>query len=164
MIASAMGPDGDLVAERMSRGCRCFAVWIEDSLAGYGWLSTGPEWIGEIQLELVPREREGYVWNCFTLPEHRRQGVFRSLVWGISSAARRLGLRRVWIGSVAIPAESVLAPLGFRPALRFDSASFAGLHLMRVSRGPDAGLANDACAELSARPGLLIRGSHSRRH
>jgi Acetyltransferase (GNAT) family len=164
MVAAAMGADGDLVSQRIARGCLCFAVWIQDSLAGYGWLSTGPEWIGEIQLELKPREREGYIWNCVTLLEHRRRGVFRSLVWGISSAGRRLGLRRLWIGSVAIPAESALAPLGFRPALRFDSSSLAGLHLMRVSRGPDARLASDACAALAVRPGLVIRGSRWRRH
>jgi len=164
MIAAAMGPDGDLVAKRLGRGCHCHAVWIGGSLAGYGWLSTGPEWIGEIQLDLKPREREGYIWNCLTLPEHRRRGVFRSLVWGISSAGRRLGLRRIWIGSVAIPAEKALAPIGFRPALRFDSGTLGGLHVMRVSRGPDSRLADDACSSLAVRPGLLVRGVRLRRH
>jgi GNAT superfamily N-acetyltransferase len=157
-----MGPDGDLVSERLARGCLCFAVAIEGAIAGYGWLSSGPEWIGEIELEIRPREREAYIWNCVTVPEHRRRGVFKSLVAGTSLAARRLGARRVWIGSVDIPAERALEPLGFRPALYFDSATFAGLHVMRVRRGSD--WSTDACSVLGVRPGLVIRGSHPRRH
>lgn len=164
MIAAAMGPDGDLVAKRLARGCRCFAVWIEDSLAGYGWLSAGPEWIGEIQLEIKPRAREAYIWNCVTIPEHRRKGVFRSLVAGISVAAQRSGIRRAWIGSVAIPAERALDPLGYRPALRFDSTGLGGISVVRVSRGPDATLASEAGSAIGVRTGLLIRRARRRRH
>jgi GNAT superfamily N-acetyltransferase len=159
-----MGPDGDLAAARLARGCLCFATWIGGSLAGYGWLSTGPEWIGELQLEIKPREREGYIWNCVTLPEHRQRGVFRSLVAGISLAARRLGRQRLWIGSVAIPAEKALAPIGFEPALRFDSMTVAGLHVMRVWRDADRDLAADASSILGVHPGLMIRANRPRRH
>jgi len=148
----------------MARGCLCFAVWIDGTIAGFGWLSTGPEWIGELQLEIKPREREGYIWNCVTLPEHRQKGVFRSLVAGISLAARRLGGKRVWIGSVAIPAEKALAPIGFEPALRFDSFTVAGLHLMRVWRGADRTLADEASSITGVQPGLVIRADRPRRH
>src|SRR5438309_6401657 len=118
VLAAAMGEEGDLAAIRFARGCRCYVVWIEGAVAGYGWLSTGPEWIGELQLEIKPREREGYIWNCVTLAEHRRRGVFRSLVAGISEHARNGGLKRLWIGSVAIPAERAVELSGFRPALQ----------------------------------------------
>ncbi|HEY2436127.1 MAG TPA: GNAT family N-acetyltransferase, partial [Solirubrobacteraceae bacterium] len=141
-----------------------FAVWIDDAVAGYGWLSTGPEWIGELQLEIKPREREAYIWNCVTIPEHRRRGVFRSLVIGMSAAARRLGARRVWIGSVDIPAERALAPIGFRPALHFNVATVAGLHLMRVSRPSGAAGAALDSAVVGVGPGLVLRASHPRRH
>jgi GNAT superfamily N-acetyltransferase len=159
-----MGPDGDLVHARLERGCTCFAAWTDGELAAYGWLSSGPEWIGEIQLELKPREREAYIWNCVTLPQHRRKGVFRALVGGMSVAARRLGARRVWIGSVAIPAERALQPLGFKPALIFDTAVVAGLHVMRVGLAGDRQLAADAASALRVRPGLVIRRSQRRRH
>jgi len=159
-----MGADGELAAARLSRGCLCFAAWIEGALGGYGWLSTGPEWIGELQLEIKPREREAYIWNCVTLPEHRRRGVFRSLVVGMTNAARRLGARRVWIGSVDIPAEKALAPIGFRPALHFSVATLAGWHLMRISRSTDASLAAHASAVIGVGPGLVLRASHPRRH
>jgi hypothetical protein len=159
-----MGPEGDLVTGRMARGVRCFIVRIDGGLAGYGWLSAGPEWIGELQLEIKPREREGYIWNCVTLDAHRRQGVFRSLVTGMSMAGRRYGMRRMWIGSVAIPAERALGPTGFEPALRFESLTLAGVHLMRVKRASDGPLATDASNVVGAHPGLLIRASQRRRH
>jgi hypothetical protein len=133
-------------------------------VAGYGWLSTGPEWIGELQLEIKPRQREAYIWNCVTVPEHRRRGVFRSLVVGMSAVSRRLGAKRVWIGSVAIPAERALPQVGFRPALRFNLVTVAGLHLMRVMRSNESALAADAVNVLGVSPGLMFRGSSPRRH
>jgi GNAT superfamily N-acetyltransferase len=164
VIASAMGPEGDLVAKRLARGCLCYAVWIEGALGGFGWLSTGPEWIGELQLEIKPRESEAYIWNCVTLTEHRRRGVFRSLVVGMTAAARDLGAERVWIGSVEIPAEKALAPIGFQPALHFSAITVAGLHAMRVRPSGNQALATEASSVLGVRPGLLLRGSRARRH
>lgn len=159
-----MGPEGDLVERRLARRCRCFVVWIEGAIGGYGWLSTSAEWVGELQVEIAPRRGEGYVWNCVTVAEHRRKGIFRSLLLGISDLARRDGLTRLWIGSVNIPAERAVAPSGFRPALHFTSMTIAGLHAMRVINPPGSPLALEAQAVLGVRPGWTIRRSHSRRH
>ena len=97
---------------RLARGCRCYAAFEGDSVVGYGWLSTGPEWIGELQLLITPGSSEGYVWNCVTLPEHRRRGVYRSILARLPELARRDGLHRLWTGSVAIPGTSMI---GFLP-------------------------------------------------
>jgi len=159
-----MGPEADLVEPRLARGSRCFAVIIDGSVAGYGWLSTGPEWIGEIKLEISPRPGEGYIWNCATVAAHRRRGVFRSVIAGISEAARREGLRRLWIGSVAIPAEKAVGPSGFRPALRFAGVNFAGLQALRIQSAGDAALVQDAARVLGVLPGLYVRRYRRRRH
>ena len=136
---------------------------VDGAVAGYGWLSTEPEWIGEVQLEIRPRKGEGYIWNCVTLAAHRRKGDFRSLVASIAEAARDLGLNRVWIGSVAVPAEKALAPLGFSPAARFSTIRFAGQHLMRVSYA-DSPLGRDGRRVLSAGRGLYWLAVSHRRH
>ncbi len=159
-----MGPEGDLAATRLARGVRCFVVWVDDAIAGYGWLSVGPEWIGEIQLEIRPGRGEGYVWNCVTVAEFRRRGVFRSLLLGISDHARRLGLRRLWIGSIAIPAEKALGPAGFKPAVYSMIQSVAGLHVAMVRGSGDRSLAADARAILGAGAGVRAWRSHPRRH
>ena len=117
-VAAAMGPEGDLVALRLRRGCRCFAAWEGDAVAAYGWLSAGPEWIGEIGLEITPGPGEAYIWNCVTLPEHRLRGLFRGLVSVICAEARAEGMHRLWIASLRGSAENALVPLGFEPALR----------------------------------------------
>ncbi|OLB95376.1 MAG: hypothetical protein AUI15_15735 [Actinobacteria bacterium 13_2_20CM_2_66_6] len=162
-MEAAMGNEADLVAPRFARGCRCFAVIVDGGVAGYGWLSTGPEWIGELQLEIHPRSGEGYLWNFATILEHRRTGIFRSLLVGIAEIARRDGLQRLWIGSLAIPAEKAIGPSGFQPALRFRTAAFAGMHAMRVT-APGGRLSEAAAAILATAPGWHLRRSRSRRH
>ena len=158
-----MGDEADLVADRFARGSRCFASWVEGSIGGYGWLSVGPEWIGELQLEIQPRPGEGYLWNCATIPEHQRKGIFRSLLIGITGIARQEGLKRLWIGSVAIPAEKAVGPSGFRPALRFTTMTFAGLHGMRVTAFGGR-LSQDAFAVLATSSGWHLRRSLRRQH
>ncbi len=152
-----------MVEARFARGCRCFAVWIDGAVGGFGWLSGGPEWIGEIQREIRPRPGEGYLWNCLTVPEHRRKGVFRSLLIGISSIARAEGLRRLWIGTIAVPAEKVLPQSGFKPALYLLTMEVGPLYVMRAFSG-DASLASNAYTVLSMHSATSIRRSRHRRH
>jgi GNAT superfamily N-acetyltransferase len=161
-----MGIERDLIALRHARGCRCFGAWIEDSLAGYGWLSTKPEWIGEVQLEIKPRAGEGYIWNCVTVPEHRRKGTFRAILTGIVKVAREEGMKRLWLGTIAIPAEKAVGPSGFKPAIHSDVFSFAGFHWISARAAPDASpsLISDACEVLGERPGWHVRRSRRRVH
>ncbi len=159
-----MGTERNLVASRFARGCRCFAVLVDESVGGYGWFSTGREWIGELELEITLPAGEGYIWNCATIPEHRRKGIFGSLLVGISQAARREGFKRLWIGSVAIPAERAVGPSGFRPALRFVAITLPGAHVMKVHLATEGQLSSTACSVLSIKPGLHIRRNRSRRH
>jgi GNAT superfamily N-acetyltransferase len=166
LIAAAMGDEGDLVEVRLARGCRCFGAWLGDELAGYGWLSTGPEWIGELELVITPRDGEGYIWNCFTLPQLRRRGVLRALLAGIRKSAHDEGFSRLWIGSVAIPAESAFGPSGFAPALVFASEVIAGYRWIEV--GPvaatDPALVDAAHRAVGVPDGRFLRTSRPRRH
>ncbi len=106
-------------------------------IVAYGWLSSGPEWIGELGLELRSAPGEAYVWNCLTLPAHRRRGVFSALLRGMATQARIEGLVRLWIGSVEIPAEKAVGGAGFVPALHFELEPHGELRSLKVS-GVDA--------------------------
>jgi GNAT superfamily N-acetyltransferase len=166
LVALAMGADGDLVAARMARGCRCFGAWLGEELAGYGWLSTKPEWIGELELTITPRAGEAYIWNCFTLEHLRRRGVLRALLAGIRERARDERLSRLWIGSVAIPAERAFGPSGFTPALHFASELIVGYRWLQVAPpvGVDPELAEAAHRVVGVPSGRFLRWSHQRRH
>src|SRR5260370_17401516 len=156
-----MGPEGDLVAIRLSRGCRCFGAWAGDDLLGYGWLTSGPEWIGEVDLEIRPGEGEAYIWNCVTLPPYRRQGVFGAMASGIAARSQSEGLSRLSIASVAIPAEKVIPRAGFAPILHFSSDGLSGIRwpkLWSEARG-DPGLLAAGPAVLAGRERPLMRES-----
>jgi hypothetical protein len=98
------------------------------------------------------------------LPEHRRHGIFRAMIRGISEIGRRDGLSRLWIGSVAIPAEQAVGPAGYAPALHFTSVMFAEYHWLRVTPSDDPALALEGAEVLRIRPGAFLRVAHSRRH
>lgn len=133
-----MKVEGDRVPPRFARGCRAFAVLDEEKVVAYGWLSTKPEWIGELGLEISPEPREAYIWNCLTLPEHRRRGHYRALLEGIVAQARRDGLARLWIGSTEDPAQKADADAGFVPVLLFGVERAFGLRWLRASAAPAA--------------------------
>src|SRR5260370_1757099 len=84
------------------------------------------EWIGEVDLEIRPGEGEAYIWNCVTLPAHRRQGVFGAMVAGIAPGARTEALSRFWLGGVALPAEKGLPRARFAPVPHFSTAVLSG--------------------------------------
>lgn len=151
----AMGEEAGLVRPRFERGCRAFAVRHSGALVGYGWLSKQPEWIGELGLEITPRDGEAYVWNCVTLPPHRLRGVFRALLGHLVALARREGLRRLWIGSVDGGAERALVAAGFAPVVRFRVANLGQVRCLSLSRPVDV---------LSGKGRLRVFRIRNRRH
>ncbi|HEY6118103.1 MAG TPA: GNAT family N-acetyltransferase [Candidatus Dormibacteraeota bacterium] len=166
-----MGGEASLVRPRFARGVRAFAAMVDGAIAGYGWLSTRPEWIGEVQLEIRPGRGEAYLWNCATVPEHRRRGVFRALLTGISNHAQAEGLRRLWIGSVAIPAEKAVGPSGFRRVLTFSTWTLGPAHVLmsRPAADVDPRTVREArivlgSQEVPMRLGLSVRSRIARIH
>jgi GNAT superfamily N-acetyltransferase len=131
-----MANEGDRVSIRLGRGCRAFAVMDQGQVVAYGWMSTRPEWIGELSLEVAPVAGEAYVWNCVTLAPHRRRGMYRALLEGIVSRARAEGLKRLWIGSVEHPAEKADADAGFTEVLHFRVRRLGALRWLRARPAP----------------------------
>ena len=153
-IASFMQLDAGIVADRFARGCRCFTARLEDEVVAYGWLATGAEWIGELELAIHPAPHEAYIWNCATAPAHRREGHFRAVVNGIVAQARAEGLHRLWIGTLDIPPARAVEEAGFVPALRFTSVWLSGARWLRVRRASGV----DRQLLRSARQVLAIAG------
>jgi GNAT superfamily N-acetyltransferase len=166
-----MGDEGDRVAKRMRNGSRCFAAWIGAEIVGYGWVSTAAEWIGEPQLEIRPARGEAYIWNCVTLPAHRRKGVFGALLRAIKAQLKSDGLSRAWIGSLDDPAENAIPAAGFVPVVRLDVTPRWGFRWLRVRPAykADPQLAPAASMALGRRgvplgSGFYLRWAERRRH
>jgi len=137
-LVAAMGADGDLVRGRLERGCRAFAARRDGRIVAYGWLSSRPEWIGELGLEIRPGAGQAYIWNCLTLEPHRRQGLFRSLVLYVAARARAEGLTRLWLGSVDHLGARTLAAAGFVPVLHFTVRPLPWFRRLRVWASEEA--------------------------
>jgi GNAT superfamily N-acetyltransferase len=165
-LIEAMGHEGDRVAMRLARGCRAFAKTVNGEVVAYGWISTGREWVGELSMEIVPAAGEAYVWNCVTLEPHRRRGHYRDVLEGIVSVARSEGFRRLWIGSVDVPAEKADSDAGFVRVLRFDVIPEGGRRRLTVKgvRGADDRLVEEARARLGVRGGTHVGPSETRLH
>ncbi len=100
---------------RLASGRRCYAAWVGEQLAAYGWVSFGEEHVGELNLRLRMLPGEAYIWDCVTLPDFRRNGLYSALLGYISAQLRREGLRRIWIGAdlANLPSQRGIARAGF---------------------------------------------------
>ncbi|HVD02460.1 MAG TPA: GNAT family N-acetyltransferase [Candidatus Dormibacteraeota bacterium] len=117
-----MGSESDLVATRLGRGCRAFVACLGDEVAAYGWVSSSPEWIGEVRLQICPGEGEAYLWNCVTLGPHRRRGFFGALIEQVAARLQAEGLSRLWIAEAGGPAVPALSAAGYRPVVEITEA------------------------------------------
>jgi GNAT superfamily N-acetyltransferase len=164
-VAVAMGWEADLVPIRLGRGCRCFVISPAGDIAAYGWLSSRPEWIGEVRLEIRPAAGEAYVWNCVTLPNYRRQRLFTALLLAICGVAKKEGLSRLWIASGGGGAEKALVVAGFTPVLVLRESPTPALRWFGVTAAPGAGSEAVAAArKVIDLPGGIGRRPGIRRH
>jgi len=143
-LAAAMGrPGPEPVLRRFATGRRCFAAWIEDQIAAYGWVSQAAECIGELEREIQIQANEAYIWDCGTLPSYRRQRLYSALLSHILVKLHGEGVRRVWIGSSLHnrPSLQGFATAGFQPVVTLIYARIFNLRCLwmighRAAPGP----------------------------
>jgi ribosomal protein S18 acetylase RimI-like enzyme len=146
-----MGAPQELVDERLERGSRAFAGWEAGELVCYGWVSTGSECIGELATMLRLAPGHAYVWDCATLPAHRRRGLYTELLRVIVARLGAEGLLRLWIGASLSngPSLRAFASAGFTPVLVVTHARLGGLcwtrtHGWEAAAGPLVTAAREA--------------------
>jgi ribosomal protein S18 acetylase RimI-like enzyme len=129
-LVAAMGQsDASVVQRRFNAGRRCFAASVEAQIVAYGWVSRGEECIGELERAFRMRAGETYIWDCATLRQFRRQGLYVALLRHIVASLRVEGVRRIWIGASLQNHPSIrgFASAGFRPVLTLTYLRLLGL-------------------------------------
>ncbi len=143
-LAQAMGHgDPSEVLWRFESGRRCFAAWVGESIACYGWVSRGEEHIGELERTFRMRSGEAYIWDCATLPPFQRQGLYSALLSYIASTLREEEFRRLWIGASLQNRTSIrgFASAGFQPVITLTYARLFTLRHMWIFGDRTAALA-----------------------
>lgn len=104
------------VSQRLDAGRRCFGLRIAGQLAAYGWVTQGPEHVGELEREFRVHDDESYVWDCGTVPQWRGQGCYSALLNQIIFRLHGEKVARIWIGASRLNRPSVrgMANAGFQ--------------------------------------------------
>lgn len=87
------------ITGRLKSGRRCYAAWVNDQAAAYGWVSFEHEDIGELNLRIKLLPGEAYIWDCATLPAFREKLLYSALLVYILGELRAQNLCRAWIGA-----------------------------------------------------------------
>ncbi|MCI0711686.1 MAG: hypothetical protein L0154_16135 [Chloroflexi bacterium] len=99
--ASQMDPiTPTALKRRLESGSGCYGAWVGETLVSYSWLTCGPEWVGEFERELQIPAGDAYVWDCATLPDYRRMGLFSGLLAFMVGELLHEELEHLWIISV----------------------------------------------------------------
>ncbi len=139
-LVKATGLDQETVRQRFATGRRCFAAWVQDAIAAYGWVSECSEYIGEQEREIRLESNEAYIWDCATLLPYRGQHLYRALLSYILHLLHEEDVRRVWIGTSSSNHASLrgFAYAGFRPIVTLTYARFLNLRVRWIGDEMDA--------------------------
>jgi GNAT superfamily N-acetyltransferase len=99
-LATVMNPPSSkLVRRRLQGGSRCFVIKVDSQIAAYGWVTQGPQIVGELEREFKFRSDEAYVWDCSTMPAWQRLRLYSALLSQIIYRLYSEGVARIWIGA-----------------------------------------------------------------
>jgi GNAT superfamily N-acetyltransferase len=115
-LVSAVGRDISAeLQQRFETGRRCYAAWVGQQLASYGWVSFNDEHIGELNLRIRLLPGEVYIWDCATIPAFRRKLFYSALLRYVIEELHAEGFCRAWIGADKdnLPSQQGIARAGF---------------------------------------------------
>jgi ribosomal protein S18 acetylase RimI-like enzyme len=139
-LTAAMGPGlADEICRRFTAGRHCYAAWMDDRIACYGWVSFDEEMVGELNLRLRLAAGEAYIWDCATLPEYRNQHLYSALLSYILIELRdHLPVCRAWIGAdlTNIASQRGIARAGFHRVGNLQVERFLAMRLVSVEGAP----------------------------
>jgi ribosomal protein S18 acetylase RimI-like enzyme len=141
VLAAAMRTGSpEAVRERFAGNRRCFAGYLEDQIACWGWFSQGEEWIDEMKVHFWMQPGEAYIWDCVTLPEYQGNGLYSALLSHIVKVLQSSGINRIWIGSNIENQPSIRGFLraGFRLVIQVRFFQILGSRFFRINSYPGA--------------------------
>jgi hypothetical protein len=140
-LAVAMNlPSPQLIQQRLKGRRRCFILKREGQITTYGWVTYGPEAVGELERTFNLRDDEAYVWDCGTVPAWRGQRCYSALLSQIVHQLHCEDTPRIWIGASRQNAPSVqgIANAGFELVLDLIYRRFYPVKMLWFQPAPSA--------------------------
>jgi GNAT superfamily N-acetyltransferase len=122
---------------RLADGTHCFLVLTDDLVVHTSWMTTDKAWTREVASYVCPPPGEGYIYESFTRPELRGQGIYPFALERITNWMVHHGLTRAWVGVEASNRSSLraVAKAGFTEGFEVAYRRRLG----RVSLDPPSG-------------------------
>jgi GNAT superfamily N-acetyltransferase len=122
----------DHTRARLAAGARCFLVRVEGRPAASSWLSHGWAYVPYLRRRLVLATGEAYLFDLFTMSEHRRQGLQKLLLARAARCARSRGATSLvaLVETHNRPSAAFFAAHGFSPRGRLRCLRLPGGHAL----------------------------------
>jgi ribosomal protein S18 acetylase RimI-like enzyme len=159
-LAAAMNlTTSEPIQQRLESNRRCFGLLAAGQIAAYGWVTRGPECVGELEREFHLHDDEAYVWDCATLPAWRGQRCYSALLSQIIYRLDHERAARIWIGASLHNQPSVrgFVNAGFERVLDLSYRRIYSLRLMWLRAAPSARRSFVSAAY------RILRNDHERR-
>ncbi len=115
-LEKVMYQDRKAIERRFKKGDRCFAAEIDGRVAHYTWVSFGEEYLPSIEKRIKVRENEAYIYNVYTVPSFRREGLFSYVLGQILRRLHDSSYKRLWVSVLSnnISSQTAFEKLGFK--------------------------------------------------
>jgi GNAT superfamily N-acetyltransferase len=150
VYARDIGTDSpETFRRRISERTRCFLVLQGDSVVHSTWVTTAGAWTREVGRYLCPPQGEAYIYESFTRPEARGQGVYPFALERIVAWLASRGIRRAWVGVEAGNESSIRAvtKAGFSEGFAIAYHRRVGRVTLKQPTGPLAEIGRSFVAE-----------------
>jgi GNAT superfamily N-acetyltransferase len=133
-------PTSELIRQRLMNKRRCFVLRAAGEIVCYGWVTHGPEFVGELERTFNLHRDEAYIWHCGTVPALRGQRCYSALLSRIIYQLDCEGIPRLWIGASRQNRPSVrgFANAGFQPVMDLTYRRIYRLKLIWFQEAPAA--------------------------
>jgi len=105
----------ELFKERFEKGRICFIALDGERVISFAWISSGNEYESNCRVEVKLNEGEGYLFDDYTLPEYRHNGLQTTLIAKRLAYLQDQGCRRalVFIWDENIQSRKAYSTVGF---------------------------------------------------
>lgn len=133
-------PSSTVILQRLKNKRRCFILRVAGQIATYGWVTRGPECVGELERTFNLPDNQAYIWDCGTVPAQRGQRCYSALLSRIVDQLHSEGVPRIWIGASRhnYPSIQGLSNAGFQAVMDLTYRRFYRLKILWFQEAPTA--------------------------